>query len=163
MFLAKLYFCCFTFEAYLAIFRHIQDSDICKHAIFRILAYLEPEASPKACRICKMIKHIQRPDIVITVYSCIFKDIQGYTGILMHMQPQKCPDFVQLWVKFSVQNIVLRVDEKTLKCFPVGPFFLVFLSKMFIKMHQFPETSPALKNIWLCICIQTFFLQNASS
>ena len=28
--------------------------------------------------------HIQDPDIVRTVYSSIFKDIQAYSGILIH-------------------------------------------------------------------------------
>ena len=36
-------------------------------------------------------------------------------------------------VKFSIQNVVLRVGEQTPKCFPVGLFFLVFLTKTLSK------------------------------
>ena len=43
--------------------------------MFRILAYLEAEASSKACQTCKMNMHIQSPGIVRIVYSSIFKNI----------------------------------------------------------------------------------------
>ena len=40
------------------------------------------------------------------------------------------PDSVHLWVKYSIQNVVLRVSRrKNSKIFPAGPFFLVFLTK----------------------------------
>ena len=38
-------------------------------AIFKTLAHLEPQASSKACQTCKMVRHIQSPDIVRTTYS----------------------------------------------------------------------------------------------
>ena len=47
-------------EAFSSIFRHI-----------RTLAYLEPEASSKVCQTCKMIRDIQSPGIVRTVYLSI--------------------------------------------------------------------------------------------
>ena len=56
-------------------------------AIFRTMAYVEPEASSEACQICKMIRHIQSHDINRTVYSSTFKDIYGYSGVLMDIQP----------------------------------------------------------------------------
>ena len=45
------------------------------------------------------------------------------------------PDCVDLWVKFSIQNLVLRVfrRKKTPKCFPAEPFFLVF-DEIFIEV-----------------------------
>ena len=46
---------------------------------------------------------------------------------------KKGPDCVHHWVKFSIQNVVLRVGEQTPKCFPVGLFFLVFLTKTLSK------------------------------
>ena len=46
------------------------------------MAYLEPKASSKACRTCKMIMHIQSPNIVKTVHLNIFKDIDAYSGTI---------------------------------------------------------------------------------
>ena len=74
------------------ILRHIQATlcnlCFCNRAIFRTLAYLEPVASSSNCQICKIIRHIQSPGIIRTVYSSIFKDIEiyVYSGILMHFQ-----------------------------------------------------------------------------
>ena len=64
------------------IFRTLHNLCIYNHAIFRTLADLEPDPSSKACETCKMIRHIQCPGIVKTVYSNIFKDIQGYSVYL---------------------------------------------------------------------------------
>ena len=62
----------------------LRNCCIYNRVIFRILAFLEPEASSKICQTCKMI---QSPGMLKTVYSSIFKDIQTYSGILMHIQP----------------------------------------------------------------------------
>ena len=84
---------------YCSILSYVQTySDICvihkynhykyNHYIFRTLAYsnLEPETSSNTCQTCQMIKHIQSPPgIVRTVFSSIFKNILGYSGILMHI------------------------------------------------------------------------------
>ena len=48
--------------------------------------------------------------------------------------PKKCPDFrkkipdcVHPLVKFTIQNVVLRVSQrKNFKIFPAGPFFGIF-------------------------------------
>ena len=43
---------------------------------------------------------------------------------------KKCPDCGHLWVKFSIQNVVLEYLGKiTTKFLLAGPFFLVFLTK----------------------------------
>ena len=42
---------------------------------------------------------------------------------------KKVPDCVHLWVKFSIQNVV---GEKSLRCFPAGPFLIVFLAKFLL-------------------------------
>ena len=63
---------------------------------------------------------------------------------------KKCPDFretgsdfVHLHVKFTIQNVVLRVSKrKNFKIFPVGPFFLEFLTKYLSKCPNF--TKPTL-------------------
>ena len=72
-------------EAYGAIVRNIRNN----LSIFRTLAYLEAEASSKACRTCKMMMHIQSPGIVRTIYSSVFKDIKASSEILIliHIQP----------------------------------------------------------------------------
>ena len=54
---------------------NLSNPCIYSRAIFRTLPYLEPEATSKACQICRMIRHNESPDIVRTVYSYIFKDI----------------------------------------------------------------------------------------
>ena len=36
----------------------------------------------------KMIRHVGNPGIVRTVYSDIFKYIEGYSGILMNVHPE---------------------------------------------------------------------------
>ena len=92
----------------------LPNTCIYNRAIFRTLAYQEPEASSKSCETCKMIMNIQSTGIVRTVYSNIFKEILGYSGIMMQIQPlfqtlnqrrkgkplllflkikRKCPDF----------------------------------------------------------------------
>ena len=68
--------------------RHISHF-IC--IIFGTLAHLEPETSSKACPTCKIIRQIQSPGIVRTVYSnilkCLFKlkfiqkSATAYSGI----------------------------------------------------------------------------------
>ena len=60
---------------------HLHGNFTYKRAIFRTPIYLEPEASSKACRTCKMIIHIQGPSIseqFIQAFSKIFRPIQGY-------------------------------------------------------------------------------------
>ena len=119
-------------EPHSDIFRTMCNPCMYNCAIFKTLADLEPETSSKVCKTCQMIRHIQSPGMVRTVYSSIFKDIQGYSGVLMHIRPysqaynqkgdggvplpffenrKKCRHFgkkgadcVHLWVKFSPQN-----------------------------------------------------------
>ena len=79
------------------------------------------------------------------------------------------PWCIHPWVKFSIQNIVLRVSRrKNSKLFPCGPLFLVFLTKSLLKYPSstklFLLPSLALKDLWLHTCTQVlFFLQNLSS
>ena len=61
-------------------FGTLRNPWIYNRAIFRTLAYLEPDASTKACRTCKIIMHIYGPDIV----RSLFKHFQGYLGVLRH-------------------------------------------------------------------------------
>ena len=55
---------------------------------------------------------------------------------------KKGPDSVVFWIKFSIQNVVLRVSRrKNFKIFQAGPFFLCFLTKFLLKcpnLQNFP-------------------------
>ena len=73
---------------------------------------------------------------------------------------KKGPDCVHLWVKFSIQNVVLRVPRRKIskKCFLVGPLFLVFFMKCLSKCPSFTNLPPpVLKSFWLHICPQALF------
>ena len=74
---------------YSDIFRNLCKLCLYNRGIFRTLAYSEPKTSSKACRTFKMIRHIQSPGIVKTIYSSILRismDIQGYWCIFSHAQ-----------------------------------------------------------------------------
>ena len=76
-------------EPYSGIYRTPRNPCIYNRTIFKTLAYLEREASAKPCRTWKMIRHIQSPGILRTVYSSIFgifRDIQGYWYVFSHTQ-----------------------------------------------------------------------------
>ena len=45
-----------------------------------------PETYSKPCQMSKMVRHIENPDIVRTVYSVIFKHIQGHSALFSHVQ-----------------------------------------------------------------------------
>ena len=40
----------------------------------------------KPCQISKMTRHVENPDIVRTVYSVIFRYIQGHSVIFSYVQ-----------------------------------------------------------------------------
>ena len=77
---------------------------------------------------------------------------------------KKCPDFVQLWVKCLISNVILRASRrKNSKIFPCGAFLSYAVDKIiFIKAPLFQETSPALKNSWLHTCA-TILSQRATT
>ena len=56
------------------------------HGIFKTLAYLINEANSKTCQISKVIRHVEKPGIIRTVYSDIFRNIQGLSPIFIHAQ-----------------------------------------------------------------------------
>ena len=45
-----------------------------------------PTAYSKPCQISKMIRHIEKPGLVRTVYSNVLRHIQGYSAIFSHVQ-----------------------------------------------------------------------------
>ena len=48
---------------------------------------------------------------------------------------KKCPDCVHLWVKFSIQNVILRMfRRKNSQIFPCVAFFSSVFDRMFIKV-----------------------------
>ena len=57
-----------------------------KPGTFRNLAYLMLETYSKSSQISKMVKQIEDPGIVRTVYSCICKYMQGHPTLLIHVE-----------------------------------------------------------------------------
>ena len=121
-----------------------------KLIIIRTLAYLEPQASSKPCWICKIsiFRALTYSEQFIQVFSRIWRDIQGYWCIFScnlgqrrgfsypFWKSKRCPnlrkkrpDCFNVWVKFSIENIVLKVSRrKMFKIFLCGAFFVVFLT-----------------------------------
>ena len=64
-----------AYESYSDIFRTLCNPYIYNRDIFRTLVLLEPDVSSQPCGRCKMIRHIESPGIVRTVYSSISNDI----------------------------------------------------------------------------------------
>ena len=128
------------------------------------MSYLEAEASSKACQTCKMIMHIQSPG---HSQNNLFKHFQRYLGIfrdMMHIQPlskthnygeqkrpglpflkskichdfgKKGPEWVHLSVKFTIQNVVLRVSRRKISTiFPGGKitYFSCVFDEMLIEV-----------------------------
>ena len=150
------------FRHYWGIWSHnhiLSNPCIYNCATFRTLAYLEPEASSKYVQHVRwssyseswhshnsLFKHFQG-------YLGIFSSINAYSATLTGVQlaesgeasltlfenrkgctdfGKKGPDCVHLWVKFPIQNLVLRVSRrKNSKMFPCGTSFFVF-DKMFM-------------------------------
>ena len=57
--------------------------------MFRTLAYLIPETCSELCQTSKMMRHIENPGIVRTVYSGIFSHIQAHSAIFSHVQAHR--------------------------------------------------------------------------
>ena len=57
---------------------------------------------------------------------------------------EKNHDCVLLWVKFCIQNLVLRVSSrKNSKIFPCRAFYSCVFNKIFIEVPQFHKISPS--------------------
>ena len=97
--------------------------------------------------------------IVRTVYSSIFKDTYAYSATLTDTQlgeerggfpftfwkSKKGPDWVHLWDKFSIQNVVYKyLREKAPKFFPAGPLFLLLSKKSLLKCTSSTTHPPPL-------------------
>ena len=119
------------------IFGNLCNPCIYNRAIFRILAYLEPKASSKACRICKMIMHIKEP---WHSENYLFKHFQGYLGIFRNIDAYSVTlTGAQLGERgeaspalFEIEKSVLIFEIKALVVsifglnFPWNFFFLCF-------------------------------------
>ena len=74
---------------------------------------------------------------------------------------KKSPNFVHLLVKYSIENVVLRISRRNVsKMFPCRVSFSCVFDK---KLSNYPSSlnplSPALKYIWLCISTQALYLK----
>ena len=94
-------------ELYSDIFRTLCNPCIYNNTIFRILTHLQPEALPKVCQTCKMIRHIQNLDIDAYSATLICVQLQGRgeaSGVLFRKSKKvswfwkKDLSFVHLWV-----------------------------------------------------------------
>ena len=54
--------------------------------MIRTMAYLMPTTYSNPCQISKMMRHIEKPGLVRTVYSNIVRHIQRYSVIFSHVQ-----------------------------------------------------------------------------
>ena len=54
--------------------------------IFRTLVHLMPAACSKPCQTSQTVRHIENTGIIRTVYSGIFRHIQGHSAIISHAQ-----------------------------------------------------------------------------
>ena len=105
----------------------------------------------------------------------LFKDFQEYLGVFSVLgifnhtrrhtttSPEfgkKCPDYVHFWIKFWIQNVLMRAScRKYFKTFHFGSLFLVFLIKCFSKCPssakpplpwKIPGCMPALRYYSFC-------------
>ena len=143
----------------ISLFRHFQAySGICSHV------HLEHKTSSRVCETCKMMYYISSIFSFLSLnrffnfqgYLGIFRDIDAYSAThtgtqlggegrpplsYLNMENKfsdfgkKGPtDYVHIWVKFSIQNVVLRIPwRKNSKMFSCGPLFLVFSLKCLSK------------------------------
>ena len=64
---------------------------------------------------------------------------------------KKGPDSVHLWVKYSIENEVLKMSRRTnSKIFPAVPFFLVFLTK-FLSQCSYSAKTPLPWKVSSCV------------
>ena len=95
-----------------------------------------------------MIRYIQSRGTAITVYSSVFKDIQGNSTILTGAQLgekgiEKGPDCVRLWIICSIQNVVLILPRrKNSKIFPCRAFFSWIFDEIFFWSSLAPRIFP---------------------
>ena len=178
-------------EPHSDIFRTWCNTCMYNCVILRILAYLEPEASSKACWTCKMIMHILSQ---WHSQKSLFKNFQGYSEIFrecifnhtntratrgrgeaataLFENRKKCPDFgkkgpdcVQFWVKFSIQNVVLRLSTgKISKMFFCMASYSCVFNEMFIVVLFFHKPPPpALKDFCLSTAFRHYILFASAS
>ena len=88
-------------QAYLSIIEtyraRLKHSGLCRTRAYTTVLYSESSPNQnlrqlqEPAKALKLKKNIHGPGIVRTIYSSIFKDIQGCSRILMHIQPDSQP------------------------------------------------------------------------
>ena len=132
-----------------------------------------------SCKILELLEHLSMA-VSIAIFSSDAKKIRtswraipkyyffrrttwgvgGRPPLSFFENREKCPDFGKktlivsiFWVKYSIQNEVLRVSrKKNSKIFICGAFSCVS-DEVFTKVPWFHETSPAPKYFWLSACL----------
>ena len=113
-----------------------------------------PEGYSKIFQISKMMRHIENATTITTVYLGVFRYIQRHSAIFSHVLAywrtltQKTHDAVSklkrsvhLWVKFFIQNVILRVStRKKLHYFFCGALFSCAFDKILSKRLSSTKT-----------------------
>ena len=64
----------------------------------------------------------------------------GRSPLPLFQNQKKCPDCVHPYIKFTIQNIVLRVlKKKNFEILPYGAFLLEFLTKCLLECRNFKK------------------------
>ena len=100
----------------------------------------DPQFKPSSCSLEFVIQtNFEHNTVAVWNFARSWNISTFHSGIFKY----RCPDYVHLWVKFFIQNLVVRVSSrKKNKMFPCGAFFLVFLRKCLFKYPS--STKPLL-------------------
>ena len=83
----------------------------------------------------RMFRHIQDIGSDSATLTGVQLGRKGEVSPALFENRKKCPDCVHHWVKFSTQNVVLRVSRrKNVKMFSCGDSFVFCFDEMFIKV-----------------------------
>ena len=84
----------------------------------------DPQFKPSSCSLEFVIQtNFEHNTVAVWNFARSWNISTFHSGIFKY----RCPDYVHLWVKFFIQNLVVRVSSrKKTKCFPAAPFFLCF-------------------------------------
>ena len=111
------------------------------------MAYSEPWHSQNS-----LFKHFQG-------YLEIMRYIDAYSATLSGALLKKDRDWLHLWLKFSIQNVVLILSWKKIQNVSLRGFFLVFLTKCLSNCSS--STKPPLPWKFLFVCLHSGIIRFA--
>ena len=172
----------------ITISRHIENPGIVRTVCSDNVRHIQGHSAIFSCvqPYQGTLRHIQTYSGITEAYGTIIRYIRNSAeeaSSALFENQKRCSDFgnksldcFNLWIRFSIQNVVLRVSrKKNPKCFPGGSLFLVFLIcflvffcafdmfwKCLSKCPSFTNHTPTIPHS-LPSNILFFFLQNAPS